>query len=180
MNKGGYKLYEQARSLQRTNPEKAKELVEEQRLLYEKALSEEDASFLKVAGTSKSPKLRSNSDINAFSSGITRPVSKTSRPSTAVQEPPGVSMARASVGEKEIAGRPSQLTSMRSDIAQPPTRDIADPELDIKPEDFDIEIPVDLRVEGDDIVTQTRTLRDIKTELDAEDALINRLGVCSI
>ena len=180
MNKGGYKLYEQARSLQRTNPEKAKELVEEQRLLYEKALSEEDASFLKVAGISKSPKLRSNSDINAFSSGITRPVSKTSRPSTAVQEPPGVSMARASVGEKEIAGRPSQLTSMRSDIAQPPTRDIADPELDIKPEDFDIEIPVDLRVEGDDIVTQTRTLRDIKTELDAEDALINRLGVCSI
>ena len=180
MNKGGYKLYEQARSLQRTNPEKAKELVEEQRLLYEKALSEEDASFLKVAGISKSPKLRSNSDINALSSGITRPVSKTSRPSTAVQEPPGVSMARASVGEKEIAGRPSQLTSMRSDIAQPPTRDIADPELDIKPEDFDIEIPVDLRVEGDDIVTQTRTLRDIKTELDAEDALINRLGVCSI
>jgi len=51
---------------------------------------------------------------------------------------------------------------------------------EVKPEDFDIEIPVDLRVEGDQIVTQTRTLRDVKAELDAEDALINRLGVCSI
>ena len=178
--KGGHKMYQEARSIEKTNPKRAEELSEKQRVLYEKALSEEDVSFLKVAGKGKLPKFRSNSDINAFSSGITRPVLKTSRPSTDIQEPPGSTIARASVGEKEIAGRPSQSTSIRSDIAQPPTRDIADPELDIKPEDFDIEIPVDLRVEGDDIVTQTRTLRDIKTELDAEDALINRLGVCSI
>lgn len=178
--KGGHKMYQEARSIEKTNPKRAVELSEKQRVLYEKALSEEDVSFLKVAGKGKLPKFRSNSDINAFSSGITRPVLKTSRPSTDIQEPPGSTIARASVGEKEIAGRPSQSTSIRSDIAQPPTRDIADPELDIKPEDFDIEIPVDLRVEGDDIVTQTRTLRDIKTELDAEDALINRLGVCSI
>tara|TARA_B100000424_G_C22944950_1_gene502880 strand:+ start:787 stop:4482 length:3696 start_codon:yes stop_codon:yes gene_type:complete len=180
IKKGGHKMYQEARSIEKTNPKRAEELSEKQRVLYEKALSEEDVSFLKVAGKGKLPKFRSNSDINAFSSGITRPVLKTSRPSTDIQEPPGSTIARASVGEKEIAGRPSQSTSIRSDIAQPPTRDIADPELDIKPEDFDIEIPVDLRVEGENIVTQTRTLRDVKAELDAEDALINRLGVCSI
>ena len=178
--KGGHKMYQESRSIEKTNPKRAEELSEKQRVLYEKALSEEDVSFLKVAGKGKLPKFRSNSDINAFSSGITRPVLKTSRPSTDIQEPPGSTIARASVGEKEIAGRPSQSTSIRSDIARPPTRDIADPELDIKPEDFDIEIPVDLRVEGENIVTQTRTLRDVKAELDAEDALINRLGVCSI
>ena len=178
--KGGEQLYTQYRDIEKTNPKKAKQIAQKQRSLYAEAISQEDSSFLKVSGIGKLPKFRSNSDINAFSSGITRPVLKTSGPSTAVQEPPGVSIARASVTENEIAGRPSQSTSIRSDISEPPTRDIIDPVSEVKPEDFDIEIPVDLRVEGDQIVTQTRTLRDVKAELDAEDALINRLGVCSI
>ena len=53
-------------------------------------------------------------------------------------------------------------------------------ELEIGESELDLEIPVDMRVIDDEIVAETRTLRDIKTELDAEDALINRLGVCSI
>ncbi len=53
-------------------------------------------------------------------------------------------------------------------------------EFGVEESELDLEIPVDLRVEGENIVTQTRTLRDVKAELDAEDALINRLGVCSI
>lgn len=179
-NKGGEQLYTQYREVEKTNPKKANEIAQKQRSLYAEAISQEDSSFLKVSGIGKLPKFRSNSDINAFSSGITRPVLKTSGPSTAVQEPPGVSIARASVTENEIAGRPSQSTSIRSDISEPPTRDIIDPVSEVKPEDFDIEIPVGLRVEGDEIVTQTRTLRDVKAELDAEDAFINRLGVCSI
>lgn len=179
-NKGGEQLYTQYREVEKTNPKKANEIAQKQRSLYAEAISQEDSSFLKVAGIGKLPKFRSNSDINAFSSGITRPVLKTSGPSTAVQEPPGVSIARASVTENEIAGRPSQSTSIRSDISEPPTKDIIDPVSEVKPEDFDIEIPVGLRVEGDEMVTETRTLRDVKAELDAEDALINRLGVCSI
>ena len=53
-------------------------------------------------------------------------------------------------------------------------------ELEIGESELDLEIPVDMRVIDDEIVAETRTLRDIKAELDAEDALINRLGVCSI
>ncbi len=53
-------------------------------------------------------------------------------------------------------------------------------EFGVDESELDLEIPVDLRVEDDQIVTQTRTLRDVKAELDAEDALINRLEVCSI
>jgi len=87
--------------------------------MNEKVISQEDTSFWNLDGIEKSPKVLSNRDINAFSSGITRPVLKTSGPSTAVQEPPGVSIARASVAENEIAGRPSQSTSIRSDISEP-------------------------------------------------------------
>ena len=132
--KGGDKLYTQYREIEKTNPKKAQELAQKQRSLYAKAISQEDSSFLKVAGIGKLPKFRSNSDINAFSSGITRPVLKTSGPSTAVQEPPGVSIARASVTENEIAGRPSQSTSIRSDISEPPTKDIGDPVSEVKPD----------------------------------------------
>ena len=46
-------------------------------------------------------------------------------------------------------------------------------ELEIGESELDLEIPVDMRVIDDEIVAETRTLRDIKTELDAEDALIN-------
>ena len=188
MKKGGHKLYEQARVIRETNPKKAEELDQQQRELYQKALDQEDPSFWKLAGMEKSPKVLSNSDLKAFSSAITRPVSRTSRPSTGVQEPPGVSMARASVAEKEIAGRPSQLARIESDISQPPTRDIADPISDIKPdeegfnldfnqEDLDLEIPFSFDAEGNAV---GKTLRDIKKDIDADDALIRRLEVCGL
>ena len=128
----------------------------------------------------KEPKVLSNADIKAASSAITRPELRTSRPSTAVQEPPGVSMARALEAEKDMAGRPSQETRKVSDIGEPPTEDISDITIDIKPDDFDLEIPVGMRVEGEDVTAEVRTLREIKADLDAEDAMINRLGVCGL
>ena len=186
--KGGDKLYTQYRAIEKTNPKKAKELAQKQRSLYAEAISQEDSSFLKVSGIGKLPKFRSNSDINAFSSGITRPVLKTSGPSTAVQEPPGVSIARASVTENEIAGRPSQSTSTRSDISEPPTKDIGDPvpevkaeeegfNIDFNQEDLDLEIPFSFDAEGKAV---GKTLRDIKKDIDADDALIRRLEVCGL
>jgi len=113
---------------------------------------------------------------------------KTSGPSTAVQEPPGVSIARASVTENEIAGRPSQSTSIRSDISEPPTRDIIDPvsevkaeeegfNIDFNQEDLDLEIPFSFDAEGKAV---GKTLRDIKKDIDADDALIRRLEVCGL
>ena len=186
--KGGDKLYTQYRAVEKTNPKKAKQIAQKQRSLYAEAISQEDSSFLKVSGIGKLPKFRSNSDINAFSSGITRPVLKTSGPSTAVQEPPGVSIARASVTENEIAGRPSQSTSIRSDISEPPTRDIIDPvsevkaeeegfNIDFNQEDLDLEIPFSFDAEGKAV---GKTLRDIKKDIDADDALIRRLEVCGL
>jgi len=187
-NKGGEQLYTQYRDVEKTNPKKAKQIAQKQRSLYAEAISQEDSSFLKVSGIGKLPKFRSNSDINAFSSGITRPVLKTSGPSTAVQEPPGVSIAKASVTENEIAGRPSQSTSIRSDISEPPTRDIIDPvsevkaeeegfNIDFNQEDLDLEIPFSFDAEGKAV---GKTLRDIKKDIDADDALIRRLEVCGL
>ena len=51
----------------------------------------------------------------------------------------------------------------------------------ISDKDLDIEIPLasTLDDEGDPIAI-TRTLREIKSDIDAEDALINRLGVCGL
>ena len=124
----------------------------------------------------------SNVDIKAASSGITRPELRTSKPSTAVQEAPGASMARASDGEKETAGRPSQETRKVSDIDSTPRGLLTDIAEDIKPEDFDLEIPVATRFDEEtgELVAESRTLRDIKSDIDAEDSLINRLGVCGL
>ena len=58
--------------------------------------------------------------------------------------------------------------------------DISDITAGIKPEDFDMEIPVDMRVEGDVVVAEVKTLRDIKDVIEAEDAMIKRLGVCGL
>ena len=162
------------------DPKEIERLETEQRKLYSKALSEEDASFANLVGMEKGPKL-SNVDIKALSSAITRPELRTSRPSTAVQEPPGVSIARASEGEKDIAGRPSQETKKVSDIDITPEQRVTDITEEIKPEDFDLEIPLasTLDDEGNPVAI-TRTLSDIKSDIDAEDALINRLGVCGL
>jgi hypothetical protein len=164
------------------DPEEIDALEAQQRELYTQALSEEDPSFSKLVGMEKDPKVLSNADIKAASSAITRPELRTSRPSTAVQEPPGVSMARALEAEKDIAGRPSQETRKVSDIGEPPTEDISDITIDIKPDDFDLEIPLTTRFDEEtgELLAETKTLRDIKADIDAEDALINRLGVCGL
>ena len=177
--RGGHKLYEKMRMSK--DPKEENLLKDQMRELYSKALSEEDPSFAKLVGMEKDPKVLSNADIKAASSAITRPELKTSKPSTAVQEPPGVSMARALEGEKDIAGRPSQLTKKVSDIGEPPTEDISDITIDIKPDDFDLEIPLASTLDEDgNAIAVTKTLRDIKADIDAEDALINRLGVCGL
>ena len=179
-NTKGHKLYEQQRMTK--DPEEFARLEKEQREIYSKALSEEDPSFAKLVGMEKGPKVLSNVDIKALSSAITRPELRTSRPSTAVQEPPGVSIARASDGEKEIAGRPSQETRKVSDIGVTPSQLITDITDDIKPEDFDLEIPLGTRFDEEtgELLAETKTLRDIRSDIDAEDALINRLGVCGL
>jgi hypothetical protein len=178
-NAKGHKLYEKQRMSK--DPEEIDALEAQQRELYTQALSEEDPSFSKLVGMEKDPKVLSNADIKAASSAITRPELRTSRPSTAVQEPPGVSMARALEAEKDIAGRPSQETRKVSDIGEPPTEDISDITIDIKPDDFDLEIPLASTLDEDgNAIAVTKTLRDIKADIDAEDALINRLGVCGL
>ena len=176
----GHKLYKQQRATK--DPKEFERLEKEQREIYSKALSEEDTSFANLVGMEKGPKVLSNVDIKALSSAITRPELRTSRPSTAVQEPPGVSIARASEGEKDIAGRPSQETRKVSDIDITPEQRVTDITEEIKPEDFDLEIPLTTRFDEEtgELLAETKTLRDIKNDIDAEDALINRLGVCSI
>lgn len=52
--------------------------------------------------------------------------------------------------------------------------------LEIEEAEMDLEIPVDMRVEGEDVIAEVRTLRDIKADIEAEDAMINRLGVCGL
>ena len=52
--------------------------------------------------------------------------------------------------------------------------------LEIEEAEMDLEIPVGMRVDGEDVTAEVRTLREIKADLDAEDAMINRLGVCGL
>ena len=107
---------------------------------------------------------------------------KTSGPSTAVQEPPGVSIARASVAENEIAGRPSQSTSIRSDISEPPTKDIADPASDIKGGqevryNQEEEIYVDLDGQGNLTLMK---VKDVLDPIEKEDDFIKQLEICKL
>ena len=69
-----------------------------------------------------------------------------------------------------------------SDIDDTPTDLLTDITDDIKPEDFDLEIPLATRFDEEtgELLAETKTLRDIKSDIDAEDALINRLGVCGL
>ena len=69
-----------------------------------------------------------------------------------------------------------------SDIDDTPTDLLTDITDDIKPEDFDLEIPLGTRFNEKTLENEavTKTLRDIKSDIDAEDALINRLGVCGL
>ena len=51
----------------------------------------------------------------------------------------------------------------------------------IPEQELDLEIPLASTLDEDgNAIAVTKTLRDIKADIDAEDALINRLGVCGL
>lgn len=181
-NRTGHKLYERMRASK--DPAEIQDLAMQMRELYSNALKAEDQSFRALSGIDSLPKLGSNADINAASSGITRPELKTSGPSTGVQGPPGLRTATASVGEMDIAGRPSQLTNIIDDTSVT-DGDITLP-LDVKAsnlfDDMDLEVPLGERVDPDtgDVLPATMTLRDLKGQMDQEDAMIARLEFCTI
>lgn len=179
--KTGHKLYKKMRKSK--DPAEVEALSLQMRELYANALKNEDQSFRSLSGIDNLPKVASNADINAASSGITRPVSKTSGPSTGVQAPPGSRIATASAGEMEIAGRPSQLTNI--------IEDTSDPNLDITLDDvntgnlfddMDLEVPLGERFNPDtgEVEASTMKLGDLKAVMDQEDAMIKRLEFCTI
>ena len=77
---------------------------------------------------------------------------------------------------EEIAGRPSQLTNI--------TDDTSDFNLDIASEEvnLDFEVPVGTRVNSDtgEVTVRTLTLRELKSEMAKEQAVIDRLEFCTI
>ena len=172
--KTGHKLYKKMRKSK--DPAEIESLSIQMRELYSNALRSEDQSFRSLSGIDNLPKVASNADINAASSGITRPVSKTSGPSTGVQAPPGSSIATASVGEVEIAGRPSQLTNIMDDTS--------DFNLDIASADvnLDLEVPVGQRLNPDtnELESVSMTIKDLRTMMNEEDAIMKRLEFCTI
>jgi len=177
----GHKLYDKMRNAK--DPAEAETLSLQMRELYANALKSEDQSFRSLSGIDSLPKVASNADINAASSGITRPVLKTSGPSTGVQAPPGSSIATASVGEVEIAGRPSQLTNIIDDTSDS-NLDITSPDVksgDIF-DDMDLEVPVGQRFNEQTglVESTTMTMRNLKAQLDAEDSMITRLEFCTV
>ena len=174
-NKTGHKLYQRMRASK--DPAEIEDLAMQMRELYSNSLKAEDQSFRALSGIDSLPKLGSNADINAASSGITRPELKTSGPSTGVQGPPGLRTATASVGEMDIAGRPSQLTNIIDD-----TSDI-DLDITFAPDvNMDLEVPIGQRLNQETglVESTTMTLRDLKAEMDGEDAMIARLEFCTI
>lgn len=99
------------------------------------------------------------------------------------QVPSRVRMAEEPLSQKSTARDvPSSISAKSvSGIEDTPTELITDITDDIKTEDFDLEIPVGLLADEDGVLSAaTRTMRDIKKDLDAEDAMINRLGVCGL
>lgn len=176
----GHKLYAQMRKS--NDPQVREDLARQQRELYAEALNREDQSFRALLGIEKAPKTPSNADLNAASSAITRPDSQTSAASTGVQGAPGARIATASLGEMEMAGRPSQSTNIidgtpsRRDIST----DIGTPQADMLSDvDLDMEIPNALLVDPETGET-SMTLRSVRDMLDEEDRFINRLGVCGL
>tara|TARA_R110002124_G_scaffold182326_1_gene349741 strand:+ start:2569 stop:5712 length:3144 start_codon:yes stop_codon:yes gene_type:complete len=172
--KTGHKLYKKLRKSK--DPAEIESLSIQMRELYSNALRSEDQSFRSLSGIDNLPKVASNADINAASSGITRPVSKTSGPSTDVQAPPGSSIATASVGEVEIAGRPSQLTNIMDDTS--------DLNLDITSADvnLDLEVPVGQRLNPDtnELESVSMTIKDLRTMINEEDTMMKRLEFCTV
>jgi hypothetical protein len=174
-DKIGHKLYERMRTSK--DPVEVKDLAMQMRVLYSNALKAEDQSFRALSGIDSLPKLGSNADINAASSGITRPELKTSGPSTGVQGPPGLRTATASVGEMDIAGRPSQLTNIIDD-----TSDI-DLDITLTPDvNMDLEVPVGQRLnpETNELEAVSMPLKDLRAMMDEEDVVMKRLEFCTI
>ena len=170
----GTKLYTKMRESK--DPAEVEAISLQMRELYANALKSEDQSFRSLSGIDNLPKVASNADINAASSGITRPVSKTSGASTDVQAPPGSRIATASDAEMEIAGRPSQLTNIMDDTS--------DLNLDITSADvnLDLEFPMGQRInaDGDDLEVVSMTFGDLKKQLDQEQLMVKRLEFCTI
>lgn len=173
----GHRLYERMRASD--DPEVRADLARQQRELYAAALNREDQSFRALMGIEMAPKVPSNADLNAASLAITRPVDQTSAASTGVQAPPGSRMATASLGEMEIAGRPSQSTSI---IDQAPMDEVTRAQQELfAGVNMDEEIPISAIVDPEtgEISAQTMTMRDLKQMLDEEDSFIDRLGYCT-
>lgn len=173
----GHRLYERMRASD--DPEVRADLAQQQRELYAAAINREDQSFRALLGIEMAPKVPSNADLNAASSAITRPVDQTSAASTGVQGAPGARMATASLGEMEMAGRPSQSTSI---IDQTPMDEVARAQQELfAGVNMDEEIPVSAIVDPEtgEISAQTMTMRDLKQMLDEEDSFIDRLGYCT-
>lgn len=173
----GHRLYERMRASD--DPEVRADLARQQRELYAAAINREDQSFRALLGIEMAPKVPSNADLNAASSAITRPVDQTSAASTGVQAPPGSRMATASLGEMEMAGRPSQSTSI---IDQAPMDEVTRAQQELfAGVDMDEEIPTSAIVDPEtgEISAQTMTMRDLKQMLDEEDSFIDRLGYCT-
>lgn len=101
-----------------------------------------------------------------------------------IQEPSIVRMAEEPSAQKIMARDvPSSISAKSvSGIEDTPKDLLTDIADDIKPEDFDLEIPLGTRFDEEtgELLAETKTLRDIKSDIDAEDALINRLGVCGL
>ena len=95
-----------------------------------------------------------------------------------IQEPSIVRMAEEPSVQKSMARDvPSSISAKSvSGIEDTPRDLLTDIADDIKPEDFDLEVP--LRTIDDEV--EMKTMRDIKAELDADNALIARLGVCGL
>ncbi len=84
---------------------------------------------------------------------------------------------REIVGENPLQGSSYDIPGGRgADVRQL----AKDSEPDVTT-DLDLEIPVGLLADEEGTLSAaTRTMRDIKKDLDAEDAMINRLGVCGL
>jgi hypothetical protein len=187
----GHDLYKRRRATE--DPELAEDLRDQMRAAYRDALAREDQSFQDLVGISKLPNVPANADLNEASSGITRPVLETSAASTETQLPPGSRMATASVAEREMAGRPSQLTNIIDDTSTAdidigsrpvnPDRLFDDIETDQLMEGIDLDEEISLEVAVDpqsgEPAVATVTMRDVKRMVDEEDAIIQRLEFCT-
>jgi len=139
-------------------------LLTQQKIIYSEALSKENQSFVELFGRENFPKDPSNLARKSSSVDITPPVLKTSSASTEIQSPPGRTIATASNGDIDIAGRPSQLTNIIKDTSESKISTLSE---DVN---LDLEVPIN--------ETQTVTLRQLTEELNQEDAMIKRMEFC--